>query len=94
MLPPALMSLVLILGALSSASQLHYTTWHNQRHATKGKRGAHTLKNSPRQELYGLHGLPFAYFRSFVNQKRRASNMRSTGSSEVPMAMNALGASR
>lgn len=55
---------------------------------------AHTLKNSPRQELYGLHGFPFAYFRSFVNQNLRASSMRSTGSSEVPMAMNALGASR
>lgn len=37
-LPPALMSLVLILGALSSASQLHYKVRYNQRHATKRKR--------------------------------------------------------
>lgn len=39
MLPPAPASLVLILGALSSASQLHYTALYNQQHATKGKRG-------------------------------------------------------
>lgn len=89
------MSLVLIFGALSSASQLHYKTEYTfSDMPRKESDGPHTLKNSPRQELYGLHGFPFAYFRSFVNQKRRASNMRSTGSSEVPMAMKALGASR
>lgn len=53
-----------------------------------------TLKNSPRQELYGLQGFPLAYFKSFVNQKRRTSSMRSTGSSAVPMATKALGESR
>lgn len=59
-----------------------------------GGRGARTRKNSPRHELYGLHGLPLAYFRSLVNQNRRTSNMRSRGSSDVPMAIKALGASR
>jgi hypothetical protein len=72
---PAAGFLVLIDGALSSASQLH-------------------RKNSPRHELYGLQGLPLTYFRSFVNQKRRTSSIRSRGSSEVPMAAKALGLSR
>lgn len=51
-------------------------------------------KNSPRHELYGLQGFPLTYLRSFVNQKRSTSNMRSTESSAVPMAAKALGQSR
>lgn len=96
-LPPAVSSFVAILGALSSVSQLHYTQDHQQVHLKMTcltRCRGNTLKNSPRQELYGLQGLPFAYFKSFVNQKRQTSSMRSTGSSEVPMAMKALGASR
>lgn len=38
-LPPAPASFVLILGALSSVSQLHYTALYNQQRATNGKRG-------------------------------------------------------
>lgn len=52
-----------------------------------------TLKNSPKHELYGLQGLPFAYLRSFVSQNRMTSSMRSSGSSELPMPTKALGAS-
>lgn len=60
-----------------------------------------TLKNSPRTELYGLHGFPLTYFytwsviqtvsvsrqrtKSLVNQKRRTSNMRPTSLSARPM---------
>lgn len=49
------------------------------------------LKNSPRVELYGLHGLPFTYFKSLVNQNLKTSSIRSRGSSEVPIAMKVFG---
>lgn len=58
-----------------------------------GARSSHTLKNSPRHELYGLQGLPLAYLTSLVSQKRTTSSMRSKGSSEVPIPTKAFGAS-
>lgn len=45
-----------------------------------------TLKNSPRAELYGLHGFPCIYLRSLVNQNRKTSSIRSRGSSESPIS--------
>jgi len=50
-----------------------------------------TRKNSPSVELYGLHGFPFTYFRSFVNQNLSTSSIRSNSSSESPIAMNVFG---
>lgn len=94
-LPPGARSFVPILGALSSVSQLHCGMENRQPVCLDIVTAtAITLKNSPKQELYGLQGFPFAYLRSLVNQKRRTSSMRSRGSSEVPIATKALGASR
>jgi hypothetical protein len=50
-----------------------------------------TRKNSPSVELYGLHGFPFTYFRSFVNQNLSTSSIRSNSSFESPIAMNVFG---
>jgi hypothetical protein len=53
-----------------------------------------TLKNSPREELYGLQGLPLTYFKSFVNQKRKQASRRPSSSSESPMLAKMSGLSR
>lgn len=65
MLPPAPASLVLILGALSSASQLHYTTLYNQQHATEGELGGTYPEKFAEAGIVWLAWLPFCIFQIF-----------------------------
>lgn len=84
--------LVLMDVIVSSTSQLHCPLISH----VKSTLVKHCLtrKNSPRVELYGLHGFPFTYFRSLVNQNRNTSNILSRASSASPIAMNVFGRSR
>lgn len=61
-LPQALMSLVLILGALSSASQLHCKGRHNQQHATKRKRRCTYPEKLAKARIVRLAWLPLCVF--------------------------------
>ena len=81
--------LVSIGGAVSSTSQLHYLEISYE--LINPLLVFHTRKNSPSVELYGLHGFPLTYFKSFVNQNRSTSSILSKGSSESPIAMKVLG---
>jgi hypothetical protein len=61
-LPPALMSLVLIRGALSSASQLHFTGKYNQRQISKSHRRGTYPKELAKARVVRLAWLPLCVF--------------------------------
>lgn len=61
-LPPALMSLVLIRGALSSASQLHFMRRYNQRQATKSNRRGTYPEELAEARIVRLAWLPLCVF--------------------------------